>query len=234
MNQRGGSNGAALNIDDIVREVMARLNGDATSKPTPQAGHTNTDELRLTGRVITTAELDGQLDGVRRVLLAAKSVLTPSARDLLREKQIEIAVVNKSEIGTKHRLVIGVAESNYDVAALARSIEQEGTPVEQLAQTGVVSVVDEMCDAVGKGGQLGLLLTSQAAVGACLANRQRGVRAAACSEPAAVASAVDSLGLNFLVLRPVGHSFFQLRQAVREFLVPKTRVCPAAYANRLN
>jgi hypothetical protein len=159
--------------------------------------------------------------------------LTPAARDLLRQHKVAISYRAMPAAEVRHALVVGVAETKYDSSRLVEAIRPATGQLERLAQTGLLSVVDEMCAQVGKGGRLGLLLTSQPEAAVCLANRVRGVRAVAGADPAAVARAVVAVGANLLALDPVGESFFQLLRAVRQFVGGGARTCPPPLAERL-
>jgi len=70
-------------LEWIVQEVIRRLRA-ADSNP-PAAG-----ELRLTDRVVTLAALKDRLASVRRVVVPAKTVVTPAVRDELKARQIEL------------------------------------------------------------------------------------------------------------------------------------------------
>ncbi|MAT71378.1 MAG: hypothetical protein CMJ58_17865 [Planctomycetaceae bacterium] len=75
-------------IDWIVREVIRRLQQQGVSlgeQPTA-AGN----ELALSERVVTTATLERSLGGVALVRVAKGAVVTPAARDLLRENNIDL------------------------------------------------------------------------------------------------------------------------------------------------
>lgn len=74
-------------LEWIVREVVRRLRaGDAgAASPAPSDSH-----ITLTQTLITIATLSHKLDGVTQVTIAKRAVITPSARDFLKEKQIEL------------------------------------------------------------------------------------------------------------------------------------------------
>jgi hypothetical protein len=89
-----------LDIERIVREVIARLQQEATSPPVASgsagAGQTNEsragvrqgDTIRCDQRVVTLATLDGKLDGVRRFIARRGAVITPAVKDLFRDHGI--------------------------------------------------------------------------------------------------------------------------------------------------
>jgi len=89
-------------LEWIVREVVRRLQEAAL--PAPSAGQTRRDapaaraeatyapdsHVMLTDKLITTATLEFRLQGVSRVTVPARAVVTPAARDLLKERSIEL------------------------------------------------------------------------------------------------------------------------------------------------
>src|SRR6478735_7831246 len=81
-------------IERIVREVLGRLAPTVRAAPAATNGSTAlapAGSLVLAGKVVTTADLDGRLDGVTTLLLAPRAVVTPAARDLLRQRGVTVA-----------------------------------------------------------------------------------------------------------------------------------------------
>jgi hypothetical protein len=90
-------------LEWIVREVVRRLRVEGASAPdSPMASagdgmHINAKtphadaHITLTQTLITTSTLEHKLDGVARVNVPPRAVVTPAARDLLKERNIELA-----------------------------------------------------------------------------------------------------------------------------------------------
>ena len=85
-------------LEWIVREVVRRLRIDSAVSPgdgrsngalgsTP---HSPDAHVILTQSLITTATLENKLDGVTRLTVPAKAIVTPAARDLLKDQGIEL------------------------------------------------------------------------------------------------------------------------------------------------
>jgi hypothetical protein len=72
-------------IEQIIREVLTRLLTAGATAPVA-AGN----ELALTERLVTLRDIEHRLSGVTKLSVAAKTVVTPSVRDLLRQKKIEL------------------------------------------------------------------------------------------------------------------------------------------------
>ncbi len=127
-----------------------------------------------------------------------------------------------------------MAETNYEPASLVDVLSRDRVHVERLPQLGLIGVIDELCDAIVKGGQMGLLITGQTAAALCLANRQRGVRAALGNDVQTVVAAVTSVAANLLVIDPVAKSLFELKQIMYAWFHAGRQQVPAPCANDLN
>ena len=70
-------------VETIVLEVIRRL-GLLGAKPNLK------NELSLGERVVTMRLIKGRLDGVTRLVVARQAVVTPSVRDELKQRKIEL------------------------------------------------------------------------------------------------------------------------------------------------
>ena len=94
-------------VELIVREVIRRLQANgvtvAMSNGTPTnrsanvqadaiaaAISSNTAELGLTERLVTLETLRDRLQGVKRLTVEKKAIITPAVRDELKRKKIEL------------------------------------------------------------------------------------------------------------------------------------------------
>ena len=75
---------AAEEIERIVQEVIRRLTSAGKQDSSPKAA------LQLDDRLITLATIEGRLDGIDQLVVLAKAVITPSVRDELRDRNIEL------------------------------------------------------------------------------------------------------------------------------------------------
>lgn len=71
-------------IERIVREVIQRLMS-AGVQVAPQRVALELDE-----RLITTAQLEGKLDGIGQLIVPRKAIVTPLVRDELKDKNVEL------------------------------------------------------------------------------------------------------------------------------------------------
>ena len=229
-------------IDALVRDVLARL-ANAPMVESRQAAplEKNQAERVLHDRVITLSSIEGHWDGIRTLVVPERAVITPAARDWLREKKIALRrSAEKSTPGTApaataaRALVLGVAETSFEPATLVERLGRDGYRIEQLARTGMGDVVAELADAAAKGGSAAVLLTGACELALCLANRRRGVRAALGTDRSSVRRAAEQIGANVLIINPAATVGFQLHQTMREFVEHCGKVGPAKWAALLD
>ena len=85
MRPSGGS-ARTVDVEQVVREVMARL--DPNGGVVKQVTRSTERELKLTGQVISLAKLKGKVEAIDRLILPTGAVITPAARDYLREHDV--------------------------------------------------------------------------------------------------------------------------------------------------
>ena len=83
-------------VETIVAEVMRRLSAQGVR--VTAAEDTGATELEITTRVISLATLSGRLEGIGRLVVKADAVVTPSVRDELRQRNIEL--VRQGTVGS--------------------------------------------------------------------------------------------------------------------------------------
>ncbi len=72
-------------IERIVQEVLRRL---AAMNVLPQ--NTAVTTLTIASRLITLTELTGKLQGITRVDVQLRAVVTPAAKDYMRERGVQL------------------------------------------------------------------------------------------------------------------------------------------------
>ena len=87
MQKHQGSRAQRAEVEQVVREVLAELLGRVKSTSSAAASA----ELMVTEKVVSAKEIERRLQGVTRVVVVRGAVITPAARDLLRERKIAIA-----------------------------------------------------------------------------------------------------------------------------------------------
>lgn len=242
-----------FDIDQIVREVLARLrdgdakpaivDGSAAAKPVEIAKNksaavadTTAGRLELTERLVTLATLENRLQGIQHVVLRRGTVVTPSAHDLLRSRNIHTshAVAPAAGGAARAGLVLGIADlhdaaQSFDRATFLTSLGRERLNVERVAEAGTAAVVAELADHAARGGRATVLLTSEPEASACLANRSAGVRAVGGRDANALRQAITATAANFVAVDPT-----PAPQAVRRLLCDYYTGFPRAVPAMLN
>jgi ribose 5-phosphate isomerase RpiB len=240
-------------LERVVREVLAELGlapesgadraapADASPAPPPATGESGAaaknahGELAVASRVVTLAEVEGRLEGVRRLVVPAEAVVTPSVRDELHRRRIALVVGRGGDgsVDGAVRLVVAVPGSRLDPLPLCRALESEGVEIETHRIDCLVAATDRLAEAVGEPDTLGLVLSGHPSVAVCLANRHAGVRAVWGIDPVEAAAETASVGANVLVVNPRSTAFFPMKQMVSQFCRAGVRDCPEALRERL-
>ena len=82
----------------------------------------------LTGRLVTLADLNGRLEGVKQLVVPRGAVLTPAVRDRLRNIEDCGQLSGGTTSNTTRAsgtLVLGVAETTCEPAALVAALRRE-------------------------------------------------------------------------------------------------------------
>jgi len=225
---------AQVDIERIVREVMRRLevpqsagDGAGTETRTPPEPKPDNSKLRLSGRVVTVASLDGRLAGVRQVIVAKGAVVTPAVRDELRKKKIKLDFSDNNHRAnvSSDEVLLGMVEGSYDAAALFTVVSAEIGETQRIDGSCWIEVTRQMTEAIARETKCGVLVTCRANAVVCFANRTPAIRAALGSGTASVKDAAETIGANLLVVDPATNSLYELRGMVREF-VRGSHECP--------
>ncbi|MDZ4784043.1 MAG: hypothetical protein SGJ19_27660 [Planctomycetia bacterium] len=208
----------AEQIERLVREVLAQL-APAAALPSAAAPR-STMELWLEQPVVSLRDIERRLNGVQAVVVSPRTIITPAAIDFLRERRIAIRRTTTQPIkpaATGTTLLLGVAETKFEPAMLIDYIARRGVGIEQIARTGLKTVVGELADEVAKGGRRAWLLTESTHQAVCLANRTPGVWAAPANHRGELQSAQQAIPVNFLITSPQQVNWLQLAQLAQDF-----------------
>lgn len=232
-------------VDQIVARVLQQLDA-AAAKPQARsaataASHVPTDtsanprtpsaaapsapvaDLLLDEAVITADVLQTRINGAKRVTFPRRTVLTPTARDFLRQHRIAwchsdtppTAAGATAETASQARWRLLVSRANEPVLRLMDEYSAQLHWQTELvddwkdASERAVSALNR-ADAAGV-----VVLTGSAAALACHANRNRKIRAAVVRDIAEVQSCRQELNPNLLCIDPGQRSYFELRNLFR-------------------
>lgn len=201
--------------------VRAASSESKNGQSYPQSGRSSrgNSELILNEPVITGDLLEQRLDGHRRIRLAPKAVLTPSARDVVKWQDVSVVQGSSTESPTsaKPRWLAIVLTASSIVQSAAEDLSRSSEVAWDRELVGDVreaaeKAVGELC----RGAVAGVVVFAEAAEAvACLANRHRSVRAAVVNDLDSVERVKQSLGANLFVVNPQRTSYFELRNLLR-------------------
>lgn len=243
-------NFSALDIDRIVAQVMEELRpepapGPSPAKihlppappvapapkvaPTPERPAVRPEAVVFTEAVITGSLLEGRVGVSRSVRFAPQAVLTPTARDFLRIKQIEWS----REAGN----MIAPASANWQ-AIVSKSLPPVLSAIEALKTSGEgwdlrlsgtsIEAACQAVSAISRAEAAGIAVFAEDPdVVACLANRNSRVRAAVVHNTEALSSLRRILGPNVLAISPANKSFFELRNLLKTWSNGGSPVAPS-------
>jgi hypothetical protein len=228
-------------VDQIVSEVLARLGGtppagaaaDRSSAPAAAATSSNST-LVLEDPVVTGEVLEDRLNGHAQVTFGRRTVLTPSARDVLRDRGIEWSrSAGNAPAAACAAVGPWLAIVSHTTPAVERLVGEMGDGSAWRSElTGTVEEASRRAtSAICRGEATGVLVVSdRPESAACLANRNAQVRAAVVRDAAEVASAARTIGANVLCVAPHGRSSFELRNILRAFIANGSPRVPAGWS----
>jgi hypothetical protein len=129
--------------------------------------------------------------------------------------------------------VIAVLGSRFDPSSLVAALQDKTVSVELRRHDCLVAATDEAASEVLKPGTLSVVISSYPAMALCLANRHRSVRAVWGLDPSRLASDLESVGANVLIVDPQSVGTFPMKRIVTEFCRRGTCQCPEPLRERL-
>lgn len=243
-----------LDIDRVVREVLAELKRAPATDVSPSPSETSTTfasaepaekgpfpatvengELVLSTRLLTLTEIGSRLAGIQRVVVSPQTVVTPAARDALRQRNITLchASAQIQCSGGALRLIVVAVRTKIDPKLVANALRSEGINVLCQSTDCLLAATDQLAGELAKGNTLGVLLTPHTAAAVCLANRLTGVRAVLASDTNSIKADTSAVGANLLIVDPQRVGFFKLSGMVGEFCRSGVRPCPEVFRKRL-
>ena len=171
-------------------------------------------EVVIGERIITAEVLLRHLNGARRIRVSAKSLLTPSANDVVRSRKLEVVrdrSPGRSGDRAQRRWLIVRTQPLVGLEVALENWRGAGTAVEsRLAgdhAEGATLAISAICR--GEADEV-LLLTAEPEWSACLVNRNDRVRGAAVADTAAIGRLRDSLKPNVWTCSGAKRGAFEL------------------------
>jgi hypothetical protein len=233
---------AQADIERIVREVVGQLKlaSAPVAAPTaavdvPPADSTKDNGgLRIDACVVTLESVAGRLNGAKQLVVAPGALVTPSVRDELRRRGIELVERSSGKKTEPHVPVLLVAgRTGHDPEMAVQALRQDGIEVRTESTPCLVEATAKLAAAVAAR-SLGVLWTRHTAAGLCLANRHAAIRAVLSAGVSATSVAVATVGANVLVVDPAAGTLYEKKQVMREFCLGGVRECPEELRNVLS
>ena len=197
-------------IDRIVIEVLERLSTSARTVR-PDYPNPHGSEATLNDAVVTAEVLAERVNGATKILIGAKSVITPSAWDLIRSRKIKVERVSSQNSGKRP------VSSEESFSSLRLIVVDSTSAIEQI--TGDVVSSDCPDDAAELAAETIRERTGETAVVfavwshrvAMLANRHDKVQAAVIDNASQVRPVTKQIRPNVWCIDPRTISYFELR-----------------------
>jgi len=168
----------------------------------------------ISERVITAEVLLRDLRGARRVVIAPKALLTPTANDVIRMRRLEVVRQSAQAAASttvRRRWVILVGQSLPAVTAAVGAWRTAGGRLETALVGTAAEAAARAISAICRGeADEVLVIAAQPESVACLANRNEAVRGVVLVESAAVARLRESLRPNVWVVDAAPRGGFDL------------------------
>lgn len=164
-------------IERIVREVIHRLTSEQAVGIQASSGRSQESQksrvLQVADQVITLSSIEGQLTGIQELVVPPKAVVTPSVRDELRNKNVEL-VRQGSACTTQAKRKLLVA--NLGTKDVSQVIDDLRCDVQMVQQASLEAAISDMTSQLTNS-SLGVIIVTQPEFAVCLANRSSNVRA---------------------------------------------------------
>jgi hypothetical protein len=212
-------------VEFIVQRVLAHLGtpGDrppaGSGSPGRPGGSAATKGVQISEVIVTQALLAETINGAKQVQIGPTAILTPSARDFVRNHGIEIIRETSSRgasASVRWQIIATVATPAIAATVeglMARGVFADfrllGLPAEAASHAISVLCRGEAVKVV--------VFSSQPELVACLSNRNDGLRAAAISDVAAAERVQKTLNPNLLAIDPSGKGVQELKALLKRF-----------------
>lgn len=207
-------------IERIVGDVLKELGTPATAPRAVSSDNHQPSAVRIHETVITAALLAERLNGQKAVSIDRRALLTPSAQDLIRERNVAVqrqasAPAQTARPGTKFIVVTTHPSIN---GLCTEAIRELAGSTDEAAKHSISAICRGEADRV-------VVFTNRPHLAACLGNRNDRIRAAVASDAGDVRSVAQEFSVNVWCVDPSGRGSFELAQLWKTIVsVPLTPV----------
>jgi len=223
-------------VAEVVRRIQAEQMPAATQHPAasaPVQPHAaGSGATTISDRVVTLAHLERLSPSIRNVVVDAKAVITPSARDHAKDVGLTLVRATSAAISAAapRPFVIAHAACRGDVSPRTAAIARALPGSQQLPASGLTDVIAALAGHASKDAARGVLLTGRPAVAVVLANRSASLRAVTARDAAALAAAAVDAAANLIVIDPAHFSGGSVDRACVDFHRAASGPLPAELA----
>jgi hypothetical protein len=183
----------------------------------------------VTDTVVTLAVIEQVPAGAHRVIVPARAVITPSAREHAADSGLEIvrAGPHAAAAAVSRPFLIAHADCAAEVKVKTAAIARAVTGSQHLPASGLADVIAALALHVGRDGARGVLLSGRPALAVAAANRHRSLRAVTGHDVLRVKAAAGECAANLLVLDPAAFSSTALERLCSELAHGPDLAAPA-------
>lgn len=215
-------------IDQIVSEVLTQLrqragSNSSTGQNGQQTGHSKPQRegVELTDAVITAETLKKKAEPGGIVHISPKAILTPSARDYLRELKVQVVQGTRNTVSqqksSKHQGVVVASHLPSVVQTFLDELKKQHSSSWKVEiESGTSPVIERARSIIcrGESSQV-LIFVKQPHRVACSVNRNSQCRAAVVHRGGDVQTVRNEMGANILCIDLEQPSYMELRKIFR-------------------
>jgi ribose 5-phosphate isomerase RpiB len=184
--------------------------------------------------VVTAILLNDLLRVGEEIRLQKQSLITPAARDWIKEHDVPITWLEDSNPGNGSLAVV-MDDSLEEMRAMRTMLDRNGGLAEVIKPgqeiDGLISATRKLCGMVNRNEvSRGVVFAQDGAVPVCVANKHKGIRAALGMNVPMVEDAVRKLGVNLLVIEYPNMTTYQMKQMIERMLKGATAPQPEVRA----
>lgn len=179
--------------------------------------------------VVTAIMLDELLRAGAEIRLVKGSLVTPAARDWLKEHHVPVTWEEPGQ--TKGSLAVVMDPALPEMRVVRTMLDRRGGLAEVIepvgGRSGLPSATRRLCGRIARREiSKGVVLCQDGAVPVCIANKHNGVRAALGSDLPTVEEACRELGINVLVIEYPRQTTYMMAQMIDRLVKGPTAARP--------
>ncbi len=184
--------------------------------------------------VITALMLDELRRTGKEIRLRKDALLTPAARDWLKEHHLPITWEDGGQGQADRTLAVVMDAGLPEMRAIRAMLERGGglaEVIEPAGRSGMAAATRRLCGRISRREVArGIVFAVDGATAVCIANKHNGIRAALGVSVPAVEEACRELGLNMLIIEYPRQTTYQMKQMIDRLLAGPTAARPETSA----